>query len=63
MTPVKPQVSKFEFRAEKSCQVGFNVLQGSAREHSLSESSRPYVLAYYLFVHALLLFISFSLLY
>jgi hypothetical protein len=26
MTPVKPQISKFQ--AEKSCQVGFNVLRG-----------------------------------
>jgi hypothetical protein len=43
MTPVKPQISKF--KAEKSCQVNFNVL---------SESSRSYILAYYLSVFVVL---------
>jgi hypothetical protein len=46
MTPLKPQISKF--KAEKSCQVGFNVHGGSTHERLLSELSRPYMLAYYL---------------
>ena len=52
MTPVKPQISKF--KAELSCQVGFNVSRRSADERFLSESSRSYMLAYYLSAFGLL---------
>ena len=46
LTPVKLQISKF--KAEKSCQVGLTCYGGSTRERLLSESSRSYMLAYYL---------------
>ena len=48
MTPVKPQISKF--KAEKSCQGGLNIYGGCTHERLLSESSRSYMLAYYLSV-------------
>jgi hypothetical protein len=44
MTPVKPQMTKFQ--AEKSCQVGFTCHGGSTQEHLLSESSCSYMLAF-----------------
>ena len=51
MTPVKPQISKF--KAEKSCQGGFNVLWRCTHERLLSVSSHSYMTAYYLSVFVL----------
>jgi hypothetical protein len=52
MTPVKPQLSKF--KAENSCKLALTCYGGSTHERLLSESSRSYVLAYYLSVFVLL---------
>jgi hypothetical protein len=47
MTPVKSQISKFQ--AEKILLSGLlRCYGGSTHERLLSESSRPYMLAYYL---------------
>ena len=51
MTHVKPQISKF--KSEKSCQVGLTCYGGCIHERLLSESSRSYMLAYYLSVFVL----------
>jgi hypothetical protein len=49
MTPVKPQVSKL--MAEKSCQVGFNMLRRLYNhERLLSEASFSYVLTFRMYV-------------
>ena len=49
MTPVKPQISKFQ--ADKIfAKWALTCYGGSTRERLLSESSRPYMLAYYLFL-------------
>jgi hypothetical protein len=47
MTPVKPQISKFQ--AEKNlAKWALTCYGGSTHKRLLSESSRPYILAYYL---------------
>ena len=46
MTPVKLKISKF--KAEKSCQGASTCYGGCTHERLLSESSRSYMLAYYL---------------
>jgi hypothetical protein len=48
MTPVKPLISIFQ--ADKSLPSGYG---GSNHERLLSGSSRPYMLAYYLFLYVL----------
>jgi hypothetical protein len=53
MTPVKPQISKFQ--ADKILPNGLACYGGSIHERLLSESSRPYMLAYHLFLYILLL--------
>jgi hypothetical protein len=54
MTPVKPQVSKFN--ADKILPSGaLTCYGGFSHERLLGESSRPYMLAYYLFLHVPLL--------
>jgi hypothetical protein len=52
ITPVKPQISKFQ--AEKNLVMwALTCCGGSTHEHFLSESSRPYMLAYCLFLNVL----------
>jgi hypothetical protein len=51
MTPVKPQISGRQNLAKWAS----TCYGGSTHERLLSESSRPYVLAYYLFLYVLLL--------
>ena len=54
MTPVKPQISKF--KADKClAKWALTCYGGFTHERLLSESSRPYMLAYYLFLYVLLL--------
>jgi hypothetical protein len=54
MTPVKPQLSKFQ--ADKIfAKWALTCYGGSSHERLLSESNRPYMLAYYLFLYVLLL--------
>jgi hypothetical protein len=49
MTPVKPQISNFQ--ADKILSSGLLTCNGgSTHERLLSKSSRPYMLAYYLFL-------------
>jgi hypothetical protein len=50
MTPVKPQISKFQ--AEKSCHVALTCHSGSTHERLLSEWSRSYLLACRIYVIA-----------
>jgi hypothetical protein len=50
MTPVKPLISKYQ--ADKILPSGYG---GSTHERLLSESSRPYMLAYNLILYVLLL--------
>jgi hypothetical protein len=54
MTPVKPQISKF--KADK-CLAKWDLTcyGGFTHKRLLSESSRPYMLAYYLLLYALLM--------
>jgi hypothetical protein len=47
MTPVKPQISKFKGRRNLANRA-LTCYGGSTHERLLSESSRPYMLAYYL---------------
>jgi hypothetical protein len=48
MTPVKPQIAKL--KADKILPSGsLTCYGGSTHERLLSESSRPYMLAYYLY--------------
>jgi hypothetical protein len=53
MTPVKPQISKF--KADKILPSGLQRVMAarSTHERLLSGSSRPYMLAYYLFLYVL----------
>jgi hypothetical protein len=54
MTPVKPQISKF--KTDKClAKMALTCYGGFSHERLLSESIRPYMLAYYLFLYALLL--------
>jgi hypothetical protein len=54
MMPVKPQISKFQ--ADKNlAKWASTCYGGSTHERLLSESSHPYMLAYYLFLYVLLL--------
>jgi hypothetical protein len=54
MTPVKPQISKL--KANKClAKWALTCYGGITHERLLSESSRPYMLAYYLFLYVLLL--------
>jgi hypothetical protein len=52
MTPVKPQISKGRQNLAKWALTCYG---GSTHERVLSESSRPYMLAYYLLLYVLLL--------
>jgi hypothetical protein len=53
MTPVKPQISKF--KADKCiAKWALTCYGGFTQERLLSESSRPYMFAYYLFPYVLL---------
>jgi hypothetical protein len=53
MTPVKPQISKFQ--ADKILLSWLQRVMAALLMSVLSESSRPYMLAYYLFLYVLLL--------
>ena len=54
MTPVNPQISTF--KADKClAKWALTCYGGFTHERLLSESSRPYMLAYYLFLYVLLL--------
>jgi hypothetical protein len=53
MTPVKPQISKFQ--ADILAMRALTCYVGYIHERLLSESSRPYMLAFYLFLYVLLL--------
>jgi hypothetical protein len=55
MTPAKPQISKFK-ADKKLAKWALTCYGGSTHERLLSESSRPYMLAYYLFLYVLLLY-------
>jgi hypothetical protein len=59
MTPVKPQISKFEadkyLGRQNLAKWALTCYGGFTHERLLSESSRPYMLAYYLFLYVLLL--------
>jgi hypothetical protein len=55
MTPVKPQISKFQADKILPIKWALTCYGGFTHERLLSESSRPYMLAYYLFLYVLLL--------